>query len=116
MPYAANGKAAPLGSLFLFERFLKRGGNVIFFCRKFAYVDKKQYFCTRNRKDVLITCSGKTDVATLGSDLEGIAGAKTHTASVRRIAGGLADFGLSAIRFFLFHNETDIYYFVGDSL
>lgn len=58
------------------------------------------YLCTRNRKDVLITCSGKTDVATLGSDLEGIAGAKTHTASVRRIAGGLADFGLSAIRFF----------------
>lgn len=33
------------------------------------------------------TCSGKAERATQGCDLQGIAGAKTHTASARRKRG-----------------------------
>ena len=51
-----------------------------FFAEKFAYIKKKQYLCTRNRKDMILrTCSGKAERATQGCDLQGIAGAKTHT-------------------------------------
>lgn len=44
MPCAANGKAAPLGSLFLFERFLKRGGGVIFFAENLHMSIKSSTF------------------------------------------------------------------------
>lgn len=45
--------------------------------------NKSSTFAPEIGIDMLTTCSGKTDVATQGCDLEGIAGAKTHTASAR---------------------------------
>lgn len=46
------------------------------------------------------TCSGKAERATQGCDLQGIAGAKTHTASARRKRGGaFTNSGSSLFRF-----------------
>lgn len=51
-----------------------------FFAKKFAYIKKMQYLCTRNRKDMyygLASVSG--DKQRRGATYQGIAEAKTHT-------------------------------------
>lgn len=58
-------------------------------------------------KDVLLTCFGEAERATLGSDPGGIAEAKTHTASVRakkRVT--FSDFGSPAFLFLVYEKNT----------
>lgn len=63
---------------------------------------KSRTFAAEIGKDmILTTCSGKAERATQGCDLQGIAGAKTHTASEREKERGLTDFGSLSFSFTL---------------
>ena len=63
----------------------------------------------------LRTCSGKAERATQGCDLQGITGAKTHTAGVRRKEREPYRFRALSLFAFL-ENETDLFSTLGDHL